>query len=87
MFCKKKNKCGKCHHYQPLYKTDIVTGEVKQEMMCIFQSQALLLGDIVRALKGNQAAIESYRNETVKDREDFKSIITNALKTKLVKIG
>lgn len=84
--CPLGGECEKCILYLDWYTTEKATEKVEHTKQCLFISQTQLLGDISNKLDRNQAAIESFRNETVKGQAEFNKLFAFGLTKKLKEI-
>jgi hypothetical protein len=71
-FINTKTGMEKCKGYISFPMENTQTGEVKESYKCsLFEWQPIFIRDVVIAMRGNQAAVESMRNETVMRQDLF----------------
>jgi len=76
----------RCRAYTKIAGVNPNTGEQVDEFKCsVFEWQPILLLEIASVLRGNQASIESFRNETVKGQNNFLFLAQAAMQNKLIK--
>jgi hypothetical protein len=75
----KDNKIHRCRAYIEIEGSDPQTGEAIKDKKCsIFEWQPILLLEIARTNRGQTAAIESFRNETVEQANTTNTILLAA---------
>lgn len=79
----KDGKIHRCPSYISLAGTDAQGNQVNEFRCSIFEWQPILLLEISATIRGNQAAIESFRNETVRGQENFLSLAQAAMQNRL----
>ena len=75
--CPFGHPCERCNLYRPIYKTDGKT-VTEQIYDCQINHLAQLQSDLLKAMTGVQAAVESRGNDMVKEQKLFRLIAENA---------
>ena len=77
------NKIYRCMWYSKIAGTDPNTGKLIDEWSCAISWMPTLQIEMANTNRGQSAAMESWRNETVKGQKEFNSLIQNEVKKKL----
>lgn len=80
----KDNKLHRCHWYTCLAGQHPQTGEMIDEWKCAMAWMPIMLVENANTNRGQTAAIESFRNETVQSQQVFNSIVAQAANQKLL---
>ena len=75
----------RCAWYVEIVGIHPQTGEDIREWSCSMAWMPVLLVENARTNRGQTAAIESFRNETVKGNEQFADLISQATKERMLK--
>lgn len=80
----KDNKIHRCAWYTCLAGQHPQTGEMIDEWKCAMAWIPIMLVENANTNRGQTAAIESFRNETVQGQQVFNAILTQAAQQKLI---
>lgn len=78
------NVIERCRWFKELPVKNIHTGESSVERDCTIVHQQKLLFDLVGHMAGNQAAVESFRNEMIKGENIVMKLIAAASQHKRI---
>ena len=79
----RNNKIYRCMWYTKVAGTDANTGEILDDWSCAISWMPTLQIEMANTNRSQSAAMESWRNETVKGQKEFNSLIGNEVKKAL----
>lgn len=79
----KRGKMHRCRAYIKISGTDPQGKQVDEFRCSLLEWQPILLLEIASIMRGNQAAVESFRNETVKGQNNFLHLAQAAMQKRL----
>jgi len=74
----KNNKIYRCMWYTKVSGEDPNTGEIHDDWSCAISWMPTLQLEMSRTNRGQTAALDSFRNETVKGQNTFNALIAKA---------
>ena len=80
----KDNKIHRCAWYTCLAGQHPQTGEMIDEWKCAMSWMPIMLVENANTNRGQTAAIESFRNETIQGQQTFNALIAQAANQKLL---
>lgn len=72
---------ARCAWYTKVIGTDPNTGNEVDDWACAMSWMPMLQVEMASTNRGQTAALESFRNETVKGQEEFNKIVNNNVKS------
>ena len=71
----KDNKIHRCMWYTKIAGTDANTGEIVDDWSCAISWMPTLQIEMANTNRSQSAALESFRNETVKGQKEFNQLV------------
>ena len=81
----KDNKLHRCMWYTKVVGTDANTGEMVDSWSCAISWMPTLQVEMSASNRGQTAALESFRNETVKGQTEFNKLVGQKVLPKVTK--
>lgn len=81
----KDNKIHRCLWYVKLRGKDPQSEEMFDDWRCVMAWLPVMLVENAQVNRGNQAAVESFRNEMVKGQQEFNDLVKISMSQKMLK--